>query len=130
MRDPDLQKIIYQDDLTLYRAITDTYAYLGRVKQHHKRYYDFYARSDLNIFKLPENLVENFKGYLAPPSTELITPQQHLYILERIQDLTNLYHSGYTKFKRKKERLERIRYQEIVALKSSLQFMSRVFIVP
>jgi arabinofuranosyltransferase len=38
------------------------YVYLGRVRQHYHRFYDIYARADLNIPPLPKEVVVNKQG--------------------------------------------------------------------
>lgn len=56
----------YGNDGQIFRRLDASYDYLGRVHQHHHRYYDVYARSDLGVPPLPESLVVNRLGPTAP----------------------------------------------------------------
>ncbi|MBT3222698.1 MAG: hypothetical protein HN348_26790 [Proteobacteria bacterium] len=54
----------YGNDRRVWTRATnnDAYDYLGRVYQHYHRYYDVYARSDLNVPPLPSDVAVNFAG--------------------------------------------------------------------
>jgi hypothetical protein len=56
------EEIIYGHDKVAFTRMTEPYVYLGRVKQHYHRFYDIYARADLQVPPLPEGIVVNFKG--------------------------------------------------------------------
>lgn len=56
----------YGLDQAAFEALTEPYVYLGRVHQHHHRYYDLYARADAGIPPLPEDVVVNRLGPPAP----------------------------------------------------------------
>ncbi|MCO4746344.1 MAG: hypothetical protein KC912_16225 [Proteobacteria bacterium] len=53
----------YGADGRVWRSFTAEYAYLGRVKMHHHRYYDVYARADLDIPPLPKRAVVSYAGH-------------------------------------------------------------------
>jgi len=55
-------KVRYGGDRQVFQGLTEPYEYLGRVLQHHHRYYDIYVRADSGIPPLPKEMVVNFKG--------------------------------------------------------------------
>jgi len=55
-------KLEYPNDKRIWKRMTANYDYLGRVHQHHRRYYDVYVRSDLNVPPLPKKLVVSRAG--------------------------------------------------------------------
>jgi hypothetical protein len=55
-------KLAYGNDRKVFERLSVPYAYLGRVEQHHHRYYDVYVRADLGVPPLPETIVTNFAG--------------------------------------------------------------------
>ena len=57
----------YGGDRQIFRGLDVPYEYLGRVLQHHHRYYDVYARADAGIPPLPRKLVVNFEGPRPQP---------------------------------------------------------------
>lgn len=57
----------YPLDRRVFEGLSAPYDYLGRVHQHHHRYYDVYARSDARIPPFPEDVVVNRLGP-PPPS--------------------------------------------------------------
>lgn len=63
----------YDNDRAVLRRATVPYAYLGRVYQHHHRYYDVYAREDAGLPPLPVALVVN---QLGPPPPQRGTPSE------------------------------------------------------
>lgn len=67
--------IRYGNDRRVFRGLTVPYEYLGRVYQHHHRYYDIYARADAGIPPLPEALVVNHAGPAAPTSPPKPSPR-------------------------------------------------------
>lgn len=52
----------YANDRAVFERADADYVYLGRVYQHHHRYYDFYVRADLDVPAFPPGLVVNFAG--------------------------------------------------------------------
>jgi arabinofuranosyltransferase len=56
----------YPGDRRVFRKLSVPYTYLGRVLQHHHRYYDIYARTDAQIPPFPPKWVVNFDGPAAP----------------------------------------------------------------
>jgi hypothetical protein len=63
----------YSTDQQVFRRTTEEYDYLGRVYQHFHRYYDVYARSDLNVPPLPDAIVVNKKGQTKRPGAPAST---------------------------------------------------------
>jgi hypothetical protein len=62
LRTADQRSFTYGDDRRMHRALTVQYTYLGRVHQHHRRHYDVWVRSDLDIPPLPDEIVVNRLG--------------------------------------------------------------------
>jgi hypothetical protein len=62
----DATTVRYPGDRRVFRALSVPYTYLGRVLQHHHRYYDIYARTDAEIPPLPSKWVVNAAGPPAP----------------------------------------------------------------
>jgi hypothetical protein len=56
----------YHMERRVYRSSRSEYRYLGRVEQHHHRYYDIYVREDVEMPPLPEELVLNHALVLPP----------------------------------------------------------------
>ena len=52
----------YPGDRLVFQGLTEPYTYLGRVLQHHHRYYDIYVRKDAGMPPLPKKMVVNFEG--------------------------------------------------------------------
>jgi arabinofuranosyltransferase len=72
VRRDNTPEFIYSGDKLVYNRVTEPYVYLGRVKQHYHRYYDVYARADLNVPPLPEEVVENFNGPRQMPKPKAV----------------------------------------------------------
>jgi len=60
------QGFVYGNDRRVLTGTTEPYRYLGRVHQHYHRYYDLYARADLDLVPLPEDLVISRAGPMPP----------------------------------------------------------------
>jgi arabinofuranosyltransferase len=61
----DTTGVRYKNDREAMKRLTVPYDYLGRVHQHHHRYYDVWTRGDLAIPALPEELVCSWDGAAA-----------------------------------------------------------------
>ena len=68
---PDLE---YPNDRRVFERLSQPYAYLGRVHQHHRRHYDVYVRADLDVPPLPESIVVSRAGPL--PGEEPHAPRK------------------------------------------------------
>ncbi|UJR82309.1 hypothetical protein [Sandaracinus amylolyticus] len=64
VEDPHARALFYEMDRAVFGALREPYTFLGRVRQHHQRYYDVWARTDLALPALPEDLRV---GSLEPP---------------------------------------------------------------
>ncbi len=58
----DADQLRYANDVTIVEATNRRYRYLGRVHQHHHRYYDIYVRADLDVPDLPPGVAVNRLG--------------------------------------------------------------------
>jgi hypothetical protein len=52
--EPDADAPFYEMDRAVWTELDAPYVFLGRVRQHHQRYYDFWARRDLELPPLDE----------------------------------------------------------------------------
>ena len=65
VRDPEAKRMPYPHDRKIWKWLGADYTYLGRVRQHHRRYYDIYVRPDLGVPPLDPTWVVNFAGQEA-----------------------------------------------------------------
>ncbi len=54
--DENAREPFYELDRAVFDARAEPYVFLGRVRQHHQRYYDFWARADLELAPIEEQL--------------------------------------------------------------------------
>lgn len=56
------EDFIYSNDRAIFDRFDVPYVYLGRVRQHFHRFYDIYARADLEVPPLPRGVMVNKNG--------------------------------------------------------------------
>ncbi|MEN0065836.1 MAG: hypothetical protein AAGA48_27095 [Myxococcota bacterium] len=66
VRQPNTTWLLYPEDRVWLEGTSVPYVHLGKIKQHHRRYYDVWAHPDLGLPPLPPHLVV--------PDTRPVTP--------------------------------------------------------